>query len=620
MNILKHALFLIILISITQLHTFADTPLPGQSYQDDVKDTLRLEEVVVTGTQVSINRNNIPFTLSVVSRKEIEESGETALLPILSERVPGLFVTERGITGFGVAAGAAGAISIRGIGGSPNTQILLLIDGHPQFMGLMGHPLPDAYIASDVEKVEVIRGAASTIYGSNAMGGVINVITRKQKEEGFRTQGQVMYGSYNTQKYMLNNGYRKGKFNSFISVNHDRTDGHRPNSEFYITNGYGKLGYAFTPHLKANADISLAKFKCWNPGPSDAPLTNDWINILRGMASFSLENNFAKSSGALKFFYNWGDHKLSDGYHSDDQNYGISLYQGFHLFNGNTTTAGIDYKNYGGQAENTGLHVDEHISEVAGYLLLQQAFFTERLMVNAGVRYEHNSVYGGEWAPQAGIAYHPAANTTLKTSVSKGFRSPTIKDLYMFPPHNAELQPEQVINYEFSVIQHLFRRQMQIELTGFIAEGDNLIQVNLVNGKPINLNSGKFHNKGIEFALNYQITEKISFAGNYSYLHMDTPLLGAPEHKIFAGISYAPHKKVDIGVQLQQINGLYISIGKITEKENYTLLNAKVTYRLLPDHLELFVKGDNLTDTRYQVNYKYPMPGATVMGGVKFIL
>ncbi|WP_372650716.1 TonB-dependent receptor plug domain-containing protein, partial [Draconibacterium sp.] len=136
----------------------------------ETNDTITINEVVVTGTQVQVNRNNVPMAVSVVTRTQIEESDESALLPILNGRVPGLFVTERGVTGFGVAAGSAGQISIRGIGGSPTTGVLMLIDGHPQFMGIMGHPLPDSYVASDVERVEVIRGPASILYGSNAMG------------------------------------------------------------------------------------------------------------------------------------------------------------------------------------------------------------------------------------------------------------------------------------------------------------------------------------------------------------------------------------------------------------------------------------------------------------------
>ncbi|MCK7460836.1 MAG: TonB-dependent receptor plug domain-containing protein [Sphingobacterium sp.] len=95
------------------------------------------------------------------------------------------------MTGFGVADGAAGKISIRGIGGSPNTQVLVLIDGHPQYMGLFGHPLPDAYVASDAEKVEVVRGPASILYGTNAMGGVVNIITRQQSQDGLSSIWQT---------------------------------------------------------------------------------------------------------------------------------------------------------------------------------------------------------------------------------------------------------------------------------------------------------------------------------------------------------------------------------------------------------------------------------------------
>jgi outer membrane receptor for ferrienterochelin and colicin len=171
------------------------------------------------------------------------------LLPILNGRVPGLFVTERGVTGFGVAQGSAGQISIRGIGGNPTTGVLILIDGHPQFMGIMGHPLSDSYVASDAERVEVIRGPASILYGTNAMGGVINIITKKQTQEGVHGNARLSYGSFNTQKYMASGGFKKEKFSAYISVNHDQTDGHRPNSDFKITNGYVKLGYNFNEHF-----------------------------------------------------------------------------------------------------------------------------------------------------------------------------------------------------------------------------------------------------------------------------------------------------------------------------------------------------------------------------------
>ena len=215
-----------------------------------LNDTISIKEVVVTGTKVEVARKNIPLTVSVITGEEIEQSDESALLPLISERVPGVFITERGITGFGVAAGAAGQINVRGLGGSPTTQVLVLIDGHPQFMGIMGHHLPDAYIASDVEKVEIVRGPASILYGSNAMGGVINIITKKQYEDGIKLNSRFLYGSYNTQKYMGKVGFKKKGFSVFCSLNHDRTDGHRDSSDFKITNGYIKTGYDINNNWK----------------------------------------------------------------------------------------------------------------------------------------------------------------------------------------------------------------------------------------------------------------------------------------------------------------------------------------------------------------------------------
>ena len=134
-----------------------------------INDSITLNQVIVTGTQISTNVNNIPASVTVVSRKELEKTEESSVLSALKGLVPGLFITERGTTGFGIYTGSAGGISLRGIGGSPTTQVLIAIDGHPQIMGINGHDLPDAYVAYNAENIEVVRGPASTVYGSNAM-------------------------------------------------------------------------------------------------------------------------------------------------------------------------------------------------------------------------------------------------------------------------------------------------------------------------------------------------------------------------------------------------------------------------------------------------------------------
>ena len=316
--------------------------------QSLTSDTVEIEEVVVTGSKVEVARQQVPLSISLISREELEQSTESALLPLLSEQVPGLFVTQRGITGFGVAGGAAGQINIRGLGGNPTTQVLILIDGHPQFMGLMGHHLPDAYVTSDAERVEVIRGPASFLYGSNAFGGVINIITKKQKQEGLEANVRLKYGSFNTQKYMGSMGYRKNRFDLFASFNHDRTDGHRDSADFRITNGYIKTGYRINSSINLFADFNLASYETADPGIYGGP-AGDRIDILRGKTSLSLENNYEKLEGAVKLYYNFGDHDISDGWHSIDVMKGMMVYQSMKLFQGNTITAGLDYMDMAGR-------------------------------------------------------------------------------------------------------------------------------------------------------------------------------------------------------------------------------------------------------------------------------
>jgi outer membrane cobalamin receptor len=620
---------LIVLSLLSGVSSFAATP-------EAVDSLINLNGVVVTANRLYVNRNNVPLSISVIDRKQIEASSESALLPVLSKRVPGLFVTEKGITGFGVSSGSAGIINIRGVGQS--NKVLMLFDGQPQWAGVFGHSLPDTYVASDIERVEVVRGPGSLIYGSNAMGGVINVITRQHLEQGRRTQARVMYGSYNTQKYMINNGYNIGKFSSFLSVNHDRTDGHRPNSDFHITNGFANLGYKFNDAYKVTGNVSLAKYRTVDPGTVASPLLDHVINIFRGASSFGLENNHEKTSGALRFFYSWGHHKINDGYapgktprnylfYSDDHNAGMQLYQSFRLLPGNTITAGFDYKNWGGHAWNdsvngkTGEIVDKTVNEVAGYTIVQQDFGI--LSLNGGVRYEHSSAYGGEWVPQAGFSIRPIKGNVIKGSFSKGYRSPTLRELYIsylpYSKANPDLNPESMLNYELSVGQYFMNNRLHAELTGFYIEGKNMISV---VQRQLN-NVSHFYNSGVEFETDFHATKNLSFDMNYSYLHTNKTLIAAPKHKFYAGTTYAPGR-FTFDVNVQSIFGLYTYVGSKeadNKKEDYTVLNAKISYHFGNMHKgsNLFVKGENLTATRYSINDGYPMPKAIFMGGIDVI-
>lgn len=617
---------LLLMATVFQIHS-----------QSALDDTLQIEEVVITGTKIEVARKNVPLTVSTVSPEILEQTTESALLPLLSEQVPGLFVTERGITGFGVADGAAGQLNIRGLGGSPTTQVLILLDGHPQFMGMMGHHLPDAYVSSDAERVEVIRGPASFLYGSNAFGGVINVITKKQKKDGLEADARVQYGSFNTQKYMGSLGYKKDKFSVFASVNHDRTDGHRDTSDFKITNGYIKANYKFNERFNLFVDFNLADYETVDPGMTGST-AGVKMNILRGKTSLSLENKSEMLEGALKLFHNFGVHEFTDGWYSEDVMSGLMVYQGVKLFPGNTVTLGFDYMNYGGKGSPivTVLRDDDgtvimpptfqpspyndtwlDMKNSGLYTTLQQKIWDD-LTLNGGLRYELNKSYGNEWIPHLGASWNPGTSTTLKASVSKGYRPPSLRELYLFPPANSKLVPERMVNYEIGWIQHWMEGRVKTELTTFMSKGENLIVLipPAAPPPPLYRNSGEFNNKGIEFMLNYRSQSGFRLNANYTYINMGNPLSGTPGQNLFISPSYR-QGKWDFRLKLQSIFDLYNFTGENVEviEENYQVLGARIGYQAT-SFLNVYLAGNNLLDQSYQINFGYPMPGINFMGGI----
>jgi len=578
--------------------------------QEAVNDSVRLEDVVVTGSKFETSRKLVPLSVSQISAANIRQSGQYNVLTTLSAYVPGVFITQRNILGFGVAAGGSGTINVRGVGSSPNTQVLVLIDGHPQYQGIFGHPLPDAYVASDVEKVEVIRGPASVLYGSNAMAGAINIITKKQQTEGFTGSLNAVYGSYDTQKYAGTFGYKKNKLSLFLSANYGKTDGIRENTDFTIGNGYLKAAYDLHPNWNITADISLAQYEANDNGPVHAPAPFN-IDIFRGKAAVSVENKYDKLDGAIKLYHNFGEHDLSDGFHSTDRNSGLMIYQNYRLFDGTHMTAGFDAKQYGGEA-NAGMAANalKTVNELAGYVLIRQKLF-EIVDLNAGLRYEHNSVFGNEWIPMAGVAMRAGESTNFKTSVSKGFRSPTIMELYLYAP-NVDLKPERMMNYEFSWLQSYIENRLNTELTVFLVEGENMIQV--VGGTPPKRqNTGTFSNRGIEFAAKYRVTNQLNIQANYTFLAMEKKIVAAPKHQFNINLNYQ-HKIVNFNVGAQHVNELYASLSP-ENIQNFTLLNARVSAKV-GKPLEIFISGQNLLNQQYQINNGYPMPGINFHGGV----
>ena len=607
----------------------------GQVYAENIADSLNIEEVVVTGTRNPTDVRHLPMTVTVVDRATLTAEHQPSVLPTVMREVPGLFITSRAMMGYGVSTGAAGGINLRGITGGAG-QLLVLIDGHPQYQGIYGHPIADSYQTLMAERVEVLRGPASVLYGSNAMGGVMNIVTRQGPvgRNFVTTIIQLGAGSYGTIQGEASNQVRSGKFSSTVSVEYNRSDNHRPRMGFEQYGGYLKLGYDFNDHWNAYVDADVNHFNASYPGTVDKPMydADQWIT--RGVVSAALENHYGNTSGALSVYSNFGRHKIDDGtadpatptqryFRSKDALTGVSLYQSVQFFEGNRVTAGIDYMHIYGNAYYTSKATGEILdtpnkqsgksyrNEIAGYVDFRQDLL-DWLTIDAGIRLDHHSITGSEWVPQGGIVVRPVETGEIKAMASKGFRNPTMREMYLYPPSNTDLEPERLWNYELSWKHRLSKFVYGANL--YYIKGDNMIQTQQVDGKPRNVNTGKIENWGFELEASYHIDSHWLVKANAAYLHMKNKVVAAPEFTGYAGVNYRNGKWLAT-LDFQYVSNLYTAVGNDEKKECFALLDASVTYNAMRN-LGLWVRGENLLAQKYEINLGYPMPRATFMGGV----
>lgn len=617
----------------------------GVSAAEHVRsDTTRtISDVVVTGTRTVTDIRHLPQTVSVVGRDLLTKDERPSLLPTLMEQVPSLMVTGRGMMGYDVSKGGSGGMVLRGISSSQG-QMMVLIDGHPQYSGIYGHSIADSYETMMAERVEVLRGPASMLYGSNAMGGVVNIVTRQPKKDGVNTEFNLGAGSYGTVQAQGSNQIKYRRFTSNVAAEYERTDNHRPDMGFEQYGGFVKLGYKFSDHWNLWADGDVTHFTSHFPGATDAPMYEADRWITRGNVAVGIENGYEKTNGRVSAYGNFGRHTINDGYkvsggtpqanlfQSSDALAGISAYQSAMLWPGGRLTAGVDYQHIYGHAwytsRKTGEIVDPgskqsalaDIDEIAVYLSMRQDI-KRWLTVDMGLRYDHHSVTGGEWVPEAGVVYRPMKTGSLKFMASKGFRNPTVKDMYLYAASTENLLPERMWSFDLSWRQNLLKGKLMYSVGAFYIMADNIIQT--VNRK--NVNTGELRNRGFEAEATWRINKHWMVNTNHSYLYMEKTVVNAPKYKGYVGGTMTLKRwMASIGAMF--VAGMYTTdvdsksavvdpASANVKSEGFVMLNATVKYQVLK-FMQLWLRGENLLDRSYEYTKNMPMPGINFMAGV----
>ncbi|RKY52002.1 MAG: hypothetical protein DRP89_08355 [Candidatus Neomarinimicrobiota bacterium] len=586
---------------------------------DSIRVKYHFNPVVVTATKIAGAQRDLAASVTLINSAMIQRTPAYSVLEAVKTYVPDLYVTEWGVMGYGVAGNSAGKISIRGLGGGATTYVLILRNGRPDFMGLMGCTVPDEFMLEGVEKIEVLRGPASFLYGTNAMGGVINIISKKMTKNGFKTELTGGIGDFNSKKLSVTHGGKRGRVEYYLTATTRKTDGHRDYSNYESDYYTAHIGIQLARNTKMEMNGDLANINLFDPGPESTPFVDHWYDLRRYGGSTTIIHKSSIGESYLKLYSTFGRHKIYDGWYSKDRTLGLMFYQNTKPWVGNTTTIGFDLERYGGNAKNVKSDSDfgkYYITEYAPYIHTQQLLLG-RFIASAGFRLEHHELFGYETVPKIGLVAHAAKTTSLRLSVAKGFRSPSIRELYFWRPKNPDLKPERLWNYEVGLTQQLGSR-FKFESTFFKAKGNNLIRMAGTWPDVKWKNSGKFTHTGYELVLDWLPFDYLEFYTSWSKLDLGNETLNAPGKKLSVYVSYQ-FRFIQLSGNLSHIRDLYGADFRQNPMNNYTLLNLTLQLRILKS-ISLRIKARNVLNSRYQSMYGYPMPGRNFFVDMKYAL
>jgi outer membrane receptor protein involved in Fe transport len=582
--------------------------------EQEYYEVKKVEEVVVTATMTPRPLKDCASTVNVVNNEDIDLLSAASVLTVLNY-TPGIFVNRSG--DFGRAD-----VDIRGLGQNCR-RVAVLVDGKPEKMGLYGCAVSHAFPLDNVERVEVVKGPASVLYGGEALGGAINIITHIPKEK-FETSLTAFYGSYNTRQFNLRHGGNLECFKYFLTFDKRDSDGHIENAGYSGYSVTGKVVYDIAEHTRLNLQAKYFDGEKFEPGTVDNPLTDFWNDYKRGAVDLTLTREWEKNELSIKLYRNFGKHVFSDGWDSRDYTNGAAVRFTTRGIVGNELTMGGDIRFFGGKS--FGYPVGEWDKNEGSLFIQEQYTLADRWIFSGGLRVQFDSLYGSELCPQFGLVFHASGNTLFRGTVSKGFRSPQLNELYMYPSANTELEPERVRNYELG-FELTFGGRVTVKGSLFHMKGTNLIRT-VPNSAPpllyIFANTGEFSFYGIEAEVEALIGRYLF--GSIAYSLMDTGDLtkGRPGQKIDAALRFK-NKHFATSFQGQYVTDYYAADFSENRIPSYFLLNARVSVSLLKN-LELLVDVNNIFDKQYSIYGEFPgltaglyrMPGRNIQVGIRF--
>ncbi len=589
------------------------------------------EPVVVSATRFDIPLDQSPASVSMISSNDLEQKQIERVSDALRE-VPGLSVVQTG------TAGQLTSVFTRGLR-SEHTQVLL--DGIPINQGLQGAFNFADLTTDDIDRIEIVRGPQSTLYGPRALAGVIQIFTKQGTgTPGITASGEG--GSYDRFREWTQSDGKIDNFDYSIGASRLDTDNARPNNNYRNTAAIADIGWSPNEDLRIGSLFTYSLSDTGNPNtifdprPIDHFLTERWL--IGPHVDWKVADWWEH-----KFIFSY-DHERQLNDPNEDGFVGPTraLFERTQIDYQNDlrpaswliVTSGFFYSRVNAGQERPFVlqifgpqptFVSDHTEEVAGFL---QSTLTpiENLIFVAGGRFDHFNQFGGVWTYRFAGSYKiNKTNTTLHSSVATGFSPPSSQDKIF--GNNFGLKPERDLGWDIGIRQQLWENRVTVGLTYFHNDLSNLIGF---NGLFQTLNLGAAETQGLEAELRAQPVTDLVFTASYTYLDAEntsskdiSQLQGArlprrPRNEVYVSASYLLCRKLRATAEAKFVNAREeLNFGGPNfDIEDYSFVNIAAEYEINP-HMSIFGRIDNLTNEHYSEVFGFPALGRAAYGGVK---
>ncbi|OGV61907.1 MAG: hypothetical protein A2283_18475 [Lentisphaerae bacterium RIFOXYA12_FULL_48_11] len=615
----------------------ADVMLHGAQGETNV-------EIVVTATRVETASRQVSSSVSVLGADRIEKGNGNTLSDVVRD-LPGVYISRSG------SAGAETSVHIRG---AASGHTLFTIDG-----ARMNDPVSignsytlDHLLLNNIERIEILRGPQGPIYGSDAMGGVVNVITKKG-EGPLSVDLSAKGGSYGTFEETIKASGGNSLMNYSVGVGRLDTDGISSAGKAYgntekdgYRNTSASLRFGLTPSEVFDLGITASYIDSWNaldnyggPGGDDPNFEADY------------EQLFLKLSPRLILMDGFWEQKLGVSFAQHDRTYRNdpdattfeymrSSYDSYNLdidwqhnlrFNEiNTLVLGVETKEESGKSDYYsegmfGPYTDifsKQTARINSAYVQDDINLWDRWFSTLGLRVDEHSIAGSEVTYRAGSAYlFEATGTKIKATYGSAFKAPSLFQLYS-SYGDESLDPEKSVGWDAGIEQNILGEDAKVGISYFKNDFRDLIEFNFVENKYGNVSEAEA--KGVELFASVNLPCDIVLLANYTYTDTENKITGEellrrPKNKYGFDITCQVTEKASIGVNVLCV-GERKDLDPVTfetiDLDSYTLVNMVASYDV-SKNVQVFARVDNLLDEEYEEVKGYGTPGLSGYGGVK---